>query len=415
MKIYLRLLKESVLFALNALRVNKLRTFLSLLGITIGIFSIISVFTLVDTLEYNIRSSIKELGENVIFVQKWPWKFGPDYNWWDYLMRPEVSLDDQKFIEENSDLASASAYVLSFQANLKQGSNSIEGAMVEASTEHYDEVRDIAIAKGRYFRKDEFIRGVPVAIIGSKVEEDLFSPFSGLDKFFKINGRKVQVVGVFEKTGESMIGFSMDEKVLIPVSYAKHLIDVNRRSTNPIIYVRAKEGVDNDRLIDELTGLMRMVRRLKPREDNNFALNEISLITQGLTGFFDLIHMLGLIIGGFSILVGGFSIANIMFVSVKERTHIIGIQKSLGAKNSFILFQFLSESIFLSLIGGIIGLALVSGLAGAVSVFSEYTVRITFSNIMTGILISVAIGLVSGIIPAMAAARKDPVEAIRSN
>lgn len=235
-----------------------------------------------------------------------------------------------------------------------------------------------------------------------------------MGKMIKVGGRKTRVIGVFKREGESMIGFSLDPYVVLNLNYAKTMVNVKSRNVDPTIYVKAKEGVDNAALKNELTGIMRAQRRLKPREQSDFALNEISIISEGFDGFFGFIHVLGTVIGGFSIIVGAVSIANIMFVSVKERTKIIGIQKALGAKNGFILFQFLSESVILSLIGGLVGLLLIAILAVTVSLTTEYEVVMTLGNVALGVSISVVIGVIAGVVPAWQAAKKDPVEAIRS-
>jgi putative ABC transport system permease protein len=192
-------------------------------------------------------------------------------------------------------------------------------------------------------------------------------------------------------------------------------MDVRSENSDPYIAVKAKPGITNAQMIDELTGIMRGVRRLKPLADDDFALNETNLISKGFDVLFDIISLAGWIIGGFSILVGGFGIANIMFVSVKERTSLIGIQKSLGAKNYFILMQFLSESVFLSLLGGIIGLTLTWLLTKAGQGVIDMDIQLSQTNIILGLTISVLIGVVSGFVPAYSASQLDPVEAIRAN
>lgn len=453
MKIYLKLFKESVSFALNSLKTNKLRTFLSLLGITIGIFSIISVFTLVDSLELKIRSSVEELGDNVIFVQKWPWQFGAEYQWWDYMSRPYPKPQERDAIETHSEYTSGSAYTCNFARTVKFSGNSVESTIIVGTSPGYDEVRNFEVEIGRYFTEKEMTTGSNVCVLGNQIAFDLFGYTPAVGKTVKIGGRKARVIGIFKREGESMIGFSLDPYVVLPLNYAKSMVDIRSGSVDPTIYVKAKEGISNQALKDELTGIMRSLRSLRPREKDDFALNEISIISKGFDAFFGFVHWLGAIIGGFSVLVGGFSIANIMFVSVRERTRIIGIQKALGAKNGFILFQFLSESIILSLIGGIIGLGIIGSFVLIINLLAEYGFAIydsmeksyalellgkstresvldffygvaeTFSgieivftanNAILGISISVVIGIIAGIIPAWTAAKKDPVEAIRS-
>lgn len=413
--LFLSLLKESVVFAWVSLKANKLRTFLSLLGITIGIFAIIIVFTIVDSLEMNIRTSIQSLGENVVFVQKWPWTFGPDYPWWKYMNRPVPKYDEVFEIERKAKSAEAMAFRISGRKTLKYKSNIVENAGVTGCSYNFYKIKAFEISEGRYFTEGECNAGYNVVILGSKIAEGLFPETKAIiGKEIKIGGRQAHVIGVFKKEGESMLGNSMDNVAVIPYGFARLMFDVKSESSDPFIAVKALPGVTNAQLIDELTGIMRSIRRLKPMADDNFALNETNLISKNFDVLFDIVGMAGWIIGGFSILVGGFGIANIMFVSVRERTHIIGIQKSLGAKNYFILLQFISESIFLSLIGGVVGLLLTYFLTLLAQGAIDMDIYLSRSNIILGITISVLIGIVSGFIPAYSASQLDPVEAIRS-
>lgn len=411
----LGLIKESIISASGALTTNKLRTFLSLFGITIGIFAIIIVFTIVDSLENNLRKSVKSLGDDVIFVQKWPWTFGPDYPWWKYISRPEPAYSELEEIMKRSDGAQAAAFVVDLQVTLKYLSSSIENVQMTAASHDYNFVKNFEIADGRYFTEQESSAGRPVVIIGDMIANTLFPHQNSIGQYIKLNGSKVMVVGVFKKEGESILGGSLDKEVLVPVNYARNLFDLKGDRIDKLIQVRAKPGVSNDALIDELTGVMRSIHKLHPREEVDFALNQTSLISNQFDKMFDVVGIIGWVIGGFSILVGGFGIANIMFVSVKERTHIIGIQKSLGAKNYFILSQFLFEAVFLSLIGGAIGLLIVFIITLIAGNAFGMDIELTRSNIILGLTISTLIGIVSGFVPAYGASQLDPVEAIRSN
>ena len=413
--VFLGLFRESILFALNALVVNKLRTFLSLLGITIGIFAIITVFTITDSLEQNLRKSVQSLGDDVVFVEKWPWTFGPDYPWWKYINRPLPDYTELDNILRKCDGAQSAAFTINATITVKYKSSSIENVTIVCASHQYDKVKNFEIAEGRYFTDIESSAGRPVAIIGDVLAHSLFPFQSALGQFIKVNGAKVMVIGVFKKEGESILGGSNDTQVLVPVQYARSLIDIRSENLDPVIMVRAKKGITNDELIDELTGLMRSIRKLHPMADDNFALNQTSLISNQFDSLFDIVGVAGWIIGGFSILVGGFGIANIMFVSVKERTNIIGVQKSLGAKNYFILLQFIFESVFLSLIGGVIGLLIVYVITVTAGDSFGMEITLSRSNIILGFTISILIGLVSGFIPAYGASQLDPVEAIRAN
>lgn len=415
---YLRLFGESVMFALQAIWLNKLRTFLSILGITVGIFSVILVLTIVDSLEKNLKDSINKLGSNVIYVQKWPWDFGSNYPWWKYLMRPEPSLSDldrlRKYMRGNESIEELAFLLGSGNQTLKHLDNSIENATLLSVSSGYDRMVNFEIFDGRYFSDLEMETGIPVAVLGSEIAGKLFPGGNAIGKTFSVQGRKYEVIGILEKQGQSIISNSMDDKTLIPVNYLKKFRNIDRSSGDPMIMALVAEGIEMEAAENELRGAMRTLRKLKPTMEDNFALNKISIITQGIAQTFKVMNIAGWFIGGLSVLVGGFGIANIMFVSVKERTNVIGIQKSLGARKSFILFQFLSEAVTLCLIGGIIGLLLVFLAGYAASSALGFEVALGLKNILTGLGISVTIGLLSGVTPAKQAADLDPVEAIRT-
>jgi putative ABC transport system permease protein len=417
-RLFLSLFAESFLFAIQALRVNKLRTFLSLLGITIGIFAIISVFTITDALERKIRTDVASLGNNVIYVQKWPWvpeEGGDDYPWWKYMNRPVPGIKEMDELQKKMSSAEAMAYIAAVDGQtIKYQSSSAENCQIVCVSNDYDKVRSFNLQDGRYFNDNESNNGRPVAIIGADITEALFPKGDAIGKDLNVRGSRLKIIGTIEKEGSSLVGNSFDNCVIIPVNYARSLINLRSDDMDPYIIIKSKENISTGEMKDELLGIMRGVRKLHPKESNDFSLNETSLLTNGLEDLFGTLSIAAWIIGGFSILVGGFGIANIMFVSVKERTHIIGIQKSLGSKNYFILFQFLFEAIVLCIIGGLIGLFLVFLLALVGSSLSGFNLMLTFGNIVMGLTISATIGIISGYIPAHQAAVMNPVDAIRS-
>jgi putative ABC transport system permease protein len=409
----LRLAREGFLFAVNSIVVNKLRTFLSLFGITIGIFAIISVFTVLDWMEKAVHDSIATLGDDVIYVQKMPWSFDPNLAWWDLLSWPAPNPDDFEAIRRNSTRSKAAAYSVFFTRQLKYREKAVNDAVVWGTSHEFENVRTSEIEKGRYFSPYESSSGKPVAILGSVTAETIFDKVDPVGKTVTIAGHKTTVIGVFKKEGKGGLSDSgMDEMTLVPVEFAKNMINLRSRFIESNIIMKARDGVSITEMSDETIMILRAARRLKPDQKNNFSINKASLLSQGFDSVFAGINIGGWIIGGFSILVGGFGIANIMFVSVKERTNIIGIQKALGAKRSFILWQFLYESVLLSIVGGLVGLLLIFIGAQVINYLYDLNIALTAANIIVGLSISGVIGIVAGYAPAYSAAKMNPVDAI---
>ncbi len=410
----IKLIWESLKFALQALKSNLTRTILSLLGVTVGIFAIIAVFTLVDSLEKNIKSSFSFLGSNVITVNRFSFGGGPDYPWWKYFRRPYTNYSEFVFLKDKVKNADAITFFASANTVIQRESNSYQGTNIQGVSFTYKDVYELPLKEGRFFTELEVNSSRNVAIIGVKIANTLFPNQEPIGKDIKIKGRKFIVIGIFEEEGEGLFEIaSKDEACLVPYGAFTKLYYVGQNGIEPTIAVKGKEDdIGMLALENEMTGLLRVKRGLKPTQEETFSLNKSEFIMNSIGSIFDVIGAAGWVIGGFSILVGGFGIANIMFVSVRERTNIIGIQKSLGAKNYFILFQFLFEAIFLSLIGGFTGILLVF-LITFIPVGSLELV-LSLKNIVLGLGISSAIGVASGIVPATLAARLDPVEAIRS-
>ena len=411
--IVFKLIIESFLFAINALVVNKVRTLLSLLGISIGIFSIISVFTVFDSLESNIKSEINSLGSNVLFIQKWPWAMGGDYPWWKYYNRPEPKVGEMEEILKRSSTVEEAAFMLGVNRNVYYLNNEMQNIPVVSISQDYNQIMPFDLDAGRYFTPVESHRGNNVVIIGNDIADQLFQGVDPVGKKIKIFGRKIDIIGVTKKEGESVFGESKDNRIFIPINYGRQVLDV--KNIGSTIVVKSKPGISNAQMKDELTGIMRSIRKLPPRADDSFAINETDIISKGFDQLFAVIALVGWLIGGFSLLVGGFGIANIMFVSVKERTNQIGIQKSLGAKRYFILLQFLLESVFLSIMGGIVGILIVFILTFVAKSALTFDLMLSLKNVVLGVGVSALIGLVSGFVPAYNASRLDPVEAMRSN
>jgi len=417
----LRTISETLSQVLQELRNNKLRTFLSLLGVTIGIFCIIAVLSAVDSLKRNMESGLSKLGTNMIYITRWPWQFSNDeYTWWEYIKRPTMQYDEYQILRDK--LTQAKAVAIEAWLNAEEvrfREHSVKSASISGVTEQYSEVYTMNFMNGRYFTPGESVGGAAVAILGFEVAAEIFPPgIEPVGKYitaYAANSQfKLRVIGVLEKEGESIIDISNDNSIIIPFNFIRRIIDMNSPVIDPMIEVRPKEGVTADEIKDEIYPIMRNARNLRPAEANDFAVNEVTLAADALDSMFSVLNLVGFIIGGFSILVGGFGIANIMFVSVKERTGIIGIKKSLGAKNYLILTEFLIESVILSLIGCILGLLLVALAMKLADVFTGFGFVLSFQNILIGSSISMLLGILAGIMPAITASRMDPVEAIRS-
>lgn len=409
---FFRLAKEGFLFAVNSIIVNKLRTFLSLFGITIGIFAIISVFTVLDWMESSIKDSIATLGDDVVYIQKFPWSFDPDLQWWDILAWPQPDMDDYETIKKRSSKVEATNYSVSFNRNLKYLGKQVANATILATTHELEDIRNFEIENGRYFSMYESSSGRPVAVIGHTTANAFFEKANPVGKHISIGGHKTTIIGVFKKEGQSSIIESLDEQIVIPILFSRNIVNLRNPNTFGEIAVKAREGVSEQELSDELIQVLRASRRLHPSEKSDFSINRASMLSQGLESVFVGVNVGGWIIGGFSILVGGFGIANIMFVSVKERTSIIGIQKALGAKRRFIMWQFLYESILLSIIGGLVGLFLIFIGTQVINYLYDLSIHLTMGNVFMAILISGTIGVVAGYTPAYKAAKMNPVDAI---
>lgn len=415
MLFYLRLLKESLAFALNALTNNKLRTILSLLGVTIGIFSIIAVLAAVDSLDRKIKADMSDIDINTMYLKHF--SFGPsDVPRWKREQFPEVTYEEYQYLKE----AVGSAEFMAFQYFTKNESAKYEDKTVTnlnavPISHEFADIQRLKIEHGRFYNESESNSGAAVVVIGHEVAKSLFGDMNALDKKIRIYGQRFTVIGVLEKQGSSSMGMpSNDMSVIFPVNFIRRMYGDNNDFMTPVIIIKPYEGENAEDVKAEVTQKLRSHRGLRAGEDDNFMIDILAGFTQMIDQFLGVLNMVGWIISGFSLLVGGFGIANIMFVSVKERTNLIGIQKALGAKRKFILFQFLFEAIILSIIGGGVGLLLVWGIAAMLSSLLEFPFVLGAGNIALGTSLAALIGLISGILPAISAARLDPVEAIRS-
>jgi putative ABC transport system permease protein len=401
--------------ALQELRVNKLRTFLSLFGITIGIFCIIGVLATVDSLEQKVQNDIKAFGNNTIYIDKWNYGGGNgQYPWWKYIKRPPMRIDEMRFIKVKSQLAANSAMFVSANVNLSYEDNILSNVNLYGVTEEFNIIQTIDIEAGRYLNESEFTRGTSTGIMGYQVAEELFTdPLRAVGKEISYNGRRLTIVGLIKKQGQSFVGgFDYDQCIIVPYQYFASVY--NPDNSSPFIMVQGKPNVASVALQDELTGVMRQTRRLSPTEEDNFSCNDVAMFSEQVSGFFGQVSAGGWAIAGLSLIVGAFGVANIMFVTVRERTSQIGLKKAIGAKKRTILTEFLIESAFLCIIGGLFGLGLVWILSLVLSTVLPFPIFIAPNIIILALSMCIILGVISGIIPASIAAKMDPVVAIRT-
>ncbi len=410
----LSILWNSFRMALQELKVNKLRTFLSLFGITIGIFCIIGVLATVDSLERKVQTDLKSLGSNTIYIDKWNYGGGQDYPWWKYVKRPAMKYEEMKIIKAKCDLAAYAAFFTSTRVNLNYSDNIINNTPMYGVSNEFSNIQSIEVGSGRYLNESDFTRGATVGVIGTILAEDLFGVAErAVGKEVAYGGRRLFVAGVIKKQGQSFVGgFDYDHCIIVPYRYFAGVF--NPDNSNPYIMVQGKPKIASSALAEELIGVMRQLRKLSPTQEDNFSCNDVAQFSEQINGFFGQVSAGGWAIAGLSLIVGAFGVANIMFVTVRERTSQIGLKKAIGAKRSTILTEFLLESAFLCIIGGLVGLALVWILSVALSAALPFPIFIAPNIVGLALSICIVLGILAGIIPASIAAKMDPVVAIRT-
>ena len=404
---------NSLRLTLQELKVNKLRTALSLTGVAFGIFCIIGVLATVNSLERNIQNEVKSLGSNTIYIDKWEYSGGPDRPQWKYRARPNMKIEEADMIKQRSALLDDISMLLRTGGSIEYKDDVISNSSVYGITEAQMTVQPINFEYGRFFSNSEFNSGSNVCLIGFANAEALFGNTErALGKQIDVKGRKTTVVGVIRKEGKNFIGWDYDNCIMLPYKYCKQIFPVEW--SNPVLIAKGKEGVTPTALINELTGIMRQIRRIAPKQEDNFSLNSVEAFSKAISESFVMLNVVGAVIGGISLIVGMFGIANIMFVTVKERTSVIGLKKAIGAKKASILFEFLMEAALLCIIGGAFGLFFVYILTLILSGPLKFPVYISVPMLVTTVIICIVVGILAGIIPARRAAKMDPVVAIRS-
>ncbi len=413
---YVEILWNSFKMALTEFRSNKLRTFLSLFGITVGIFCIISVLAVINSMEKAVKDNLSAIAKQTVFIGKWENGGGPDYPWWKYVNRPEVKYDELTLVKKKFSFPSTIAFFSSTQGSLEYGSSIVSNINYYGVTEEFSILQSITIGYGRNIEAQEYLNGANELLVGYIVAETLFGkPEAAVGQTVKLSkGRAAVIVGVLPKKGSSIFeAWDYDNSIIMPHQLLSQITPL--KDANPLIMVQAKgDNMPLESIKDELRGVMRSVRRISPGKENNFSLTDIDSISKTLDPIISGMNAGGWAISALCLLVGMFGVANIMFVTVRERTSQIGLKKAIGAKRSSIMMEFLLESAFLCILGGIMGLILVFILTKIISSAIDMPIFISFGIFFLAISICIVTGILAGIIPAFIAAKMDPVVAIRS-
>ena len=404
---------NSFKMALAEFRANKMRTFLSLFGITIGIFCIIGVLATVDSLEKNIKNDINKLGSKTIYVDKWD--YTGQLPWWKLINRPVPKYDEVTMLKQRSSLTVNAAYMIQGNNKIEWGDEVLTDVEIYGTTPDFSNIQNVEIGQGRYLLQNDFDNGANNVVMGYSIAEKLFiNPDKALNQEIALYGKKAMVVGIIKKQGTRVIGagIDFDECLLLPYQFMKYMVREDK--SQPIIMVQGNPNVPMKLLRDDVQGAMRSIRKLSPTQADDFSMNDIEAFANMFTDLFSGVNKGGWFIAGLSLIVGMFGVANIMFVTVRERTGQIGLKKAIGAKKSSIVTEFLLESAFLCIMGGAIGLLLVYIVTKFLTSAFGFPIFISFGILALAISLCIFIGVLAGIIPAVIAARMDPVVAIRS-
>lgn len=405
---YVKSIYEGLKIAFKAIWANKLRAFLTTFGIIIGILSVTTMATVIDGINRGFESSLNMLGKNVLYVQKWPWSFGPNYKWWDYINRPEMKISYAAKIMEYSKLVTAVTPQIGRNENARYGSEIVNDIQLYGTTPSYMTTSSTNIAEGRFFTQEENRTARQVCVLGAGIVTSLFQYGHALGKTIRVGGQQYEIIGILEKQGKFLGLQSFDNQVIVPINTYKKFYGLRRGLSLQVKYPDAKALQYGQY---ELEGIMRRIRKLDPTEKDNFAINKLELFRKQYDAMTGAIYLIGFFLTALSLFVGGIGVMNIMFVSVKERTREIGIRKAMGAKFYMILSQFLIEAIIISSLGGAIGILFSMGTAAIINHF--FVAYLSWSTVFWAFAICAITGIAFGFMPAYRAAKSDPISSLR--
>ena len=398
---------EYLRFSYESLSANKIRFLLTTLGILLGVTAIIVIFTAIQSINTYVEGEFSSIGSASLYLDKFPWVITNNY--WEFRNRPEITVEDYKNMKDRVPTARWVSPQIEAMRTVTYRGKSLEDVYTIGTNDQYAFTDDAITDIGRFFTEMEVYRANPVCVIGQNVMDELFEKENPIGKRIKINGYPHRVVGVLEKKG-SFFGFNIDNQVIIPYTTFQG-ISFHRRGIS--IAFRADNPRDIDNMREEIRGEMRRLRKIPPAEPDNFSINQQDMLTEFYNKITGTSYLVVFIIAAISLVVGGIGIMNIMLVSVTERTKEIGIRKAIGATRRNILFQFLSESVTISSIGGIIGIILGVLIAQFLLSYIKLDASVSLTTIFIGYFFSAIVGIISGMYPAYRAARLNPIDALR--
>ena len=395
---------ESFHISLSAVFANKTRSMLTALGIIIGVVSVTMMGTLISGLDRTFENSMSWLGKDILYVSRYEW-FG-DMEWWEVRNRPRMRPEYVDKVKERSKYALAVAPVMQRGADLSRGEKKTR-TEIFGTNEDYMETITTNIVQGRFFSKNEDRSGARVTVIGNGIKEAFFGETDPIGEYIKIDNIKFRVIGVLEKQGKFLGLFSVDKQAILPIGAYNRIFSKRgwMRLSIKIPENRIEEG------LDEISSVMRHIRGLKPNQKNDFAINQTKAFEKNYNTLKLAIGGTGTFITLLSLIVGGIGVMNIMFVSVKERTREIGVRKAIGATRAMILGQFLMEAVAICVLAGLIGLSISYILSILLNQIFPSNLDLVLA--MFSILMSIVVGVVSGVIPSYKAANLDPIDSLR--
>ena len=402
-------LSETLSIAFGTLRTYKMRSILTTLGIVIGVTTVIAIVAIIQGLNQAFADQISTLGSDTLYISKFPWMMQGD-EYFQYRNRKDITMREFRAVESKATYLKAVAPTVATMRTIKHKDKKVERSLIFGSNEDYLITSNAIPEYGRFINELDVHHNRMVCVIGYDVAKELFGFENPIGKRVNLGGYPLRIIGILEKRGK-LFGFNMDIVTVIPIGVFQKAFGSRRRSVTIEAKVLAPELLEDAE--GELTGIMRRVRKIRAGEENDFAINQQSMLMNMYNSLTSVLYAVMFGVGSISLLVGGIGIMNIMLVSVAERTREIGVRKALGARKSDILLQFLVEAILICSFGVIIGVGLAIALASVIAAATPVPAAITPWVAVLGISFAVTIGIFFGVYPASKAAKLDPIEALR--